>query len=196
VTQQLLGGLESPFAYRGSIGPWPINSSLAAKLGRLGDAIASGSGLLGWFGVDYVLRDGDPWPVEVNPRYTASVEIHELALGRALLCEHRRACEGGVTVAPAPPQKAGPPVIAKVIVRARRDFIAPAIDFDDDRETGNPIGLRAVADVPWPGTRFAAGDPVMTLQAWGENVSDCQSRLNDLERTWSERLGFTSNWVT
>jgi predicted ATP-grasp superfamily ATP-dependent carboligase len=196
VTQQLLGGLESPFAYRGSIGPWPIDSALATKLGRLGDATASGSGLLGWFGVDYVLRDGDPWPVEVNPRYTASVEIHELALGRALLCEHRRACEGGIANASTPLIRAGPPVVAKIILRARRDFVAPTIDSDDECGTANPIGMRAIADVPWPGTQFAAGDPVMTLLAWGENVADCRSRLNELERTWSERLGFISSTVT
>ena len=57
-------------------------------------ALASAFGLVGWFGVDYVLRDGNPWPVEINPRYTASLEIHELASGRSLLAEHRRACEG------------------------------------------------------------------------------------------------------
>ena len=38
-------------------------------------------GLVGLFGVDLILRDGEPWPVEVNPRYTASVEVLELALG-------------------------------------------------------------------------------------------------------------------
>ena len=38
-------------------------------------------------------RDGIPWPVEVNPRYTASLEIHELAAGRSLLAEHQQACE-------------------------------------------------------------------------------------------------------
>ena len=45
----------------------------------------SAFGLAGWFGVDFILRDGIPWPVEINPRYTASVEIHELASGRSLL---------------------------------------------------------------------------------------------------------------
>ena len=101
VTQQLLGTAGSPFVYRGSIGPWPISEALAVKLRRLGDVLARASGLLGWFGVDYVLRDDDPWPVEINPRYTASVEIHELALGRALLCDHRQAFEGACPAASA-----------------------------------------------------------------------------------------------
>ena len=57
----------------------------------------SAFGLVGWFGVDYILRDGIPWPVEINPRYTASLEIHELASGRSLLPEHRHACEASTT---------------------------------------------------------------------------------------------------
>ena len=103
VSQQLQGVPGSPFAYRGSIGPWPIDENLSASLCRLGDVIASASGLLGWFGIDYVLCGGEPWPVEVNPRYTASVEVHELATGHSLLAEHRAACEGRETKAPPPP---------------------------------------------------------------------------------------------
>ena len=100
VTQQLLGVGGNPFAYRGSIGPWPIEESLAIKLQFLGEVVASASGLVGWFGIDYVLRDGEPWLVEVNPRYTASVEVHELATRRAFVSEHRLACEGGGVAAP------------------------------------------------------------------------------------------------
>ncbi len=89
-----LGSQGSPFLYRGSIGPWPIDATLAGRLRLLGDRLVSALGLVGWFGVDYVLHDGNPWPVEINPRYTASIEIHELAAGRSLLALHRRACEG------------------------------------------------------------------------------------------------------
>ena len=101
-TRQLIGFEGCPFGYRGSVGPWPIDASLAARLQAIGDLLASAFGLAGWFGVDYVLRDEIPWPVEINPRYTASVEVHELATGRALLPEHRRVCEGGTIEAALP----------------------------------------------------------------------------------------------
>ena len=60
--------------------------------GRSGQVLASAFALVGLFGVDYILHDDEPWPVEVNPRYTASVEVLELALGRSLLAEHICAC--------------------------------------------------------------------------------------------------------
>jgi uncharacterized protein len=192
VTQQLLGVAGSPFVYRGNIGPWPIGEALAVKLRRIGDVLVQNSGLLGWFGVDYVLRDDDPLLVEINPRYTASVEIHELAIGRALLCDHQLACKGAgagaSAAATAPPIAERPSVIAKLILYAPGDLTAPEIEFGDERGS-DPFALRPIADVPWPGTRIAEGEPVMTLFAWGENVADCRSRVGDLEQEWLRRLG-------
>ena len=194
VTQQMLGAGGSPFAYRGSIGPWPIGDGLAVKLCRIGEAVSAESGLLGWFGVDYVLRGDDPWPVEINPRYTASVEIHELATGRALLCEHRIACEGvgdrnGATV-PVREKSGRPRMIAKLIMYASGDLVAPLMPFEGDAPS-EPFALRPIADVPWPGTAIAAGQPLMTIFASGEDEAECRSRLSALEREWGERLGTT-----
>ena len=88
VTRQLVGTTGSPFAYRGSIGPISLSSRPTGMLSELGWVLASSFPLIGLFGVDFILRDDDIWPVEVNPRYTASVEVLELALGRSLLAEH------------------------------------------------------------------------------------------------------------
>ena len=89
----------------------------------LGDALASAFGLAGWFGVDYILRDEIPWPVEINPRYTASVEIHELATGRSLLCRASGRLCGGTQrrdTAIRDPNSAIARVIAKWILYAPR----------------------------------------------------------------------------
>ena len=76
-----------PFAYCGSVGPLPLDCLLAPALRRLGHRLAAEGGLRGLFGIDGVLRDGAFWPVEVNPRYTASVEVLEYATGlRACTC--------------------------------------------------------------------------------------------------------------
>jgi predicted ATP-grasp superfamily ATP-dependent carboligase len=182
VVRQWVGGVAGrPFAYRGGIGPWRMGQGLADRLGALGDRLASAFGLVGWFGVDYVLDDGIPWPVEVNPRYTASVELHELAAGRPLLPEHRDACEG--IMGPGPGDEGGDPprVAAKWIVYARRPMVVPPGDWPDD-----PAGT--VADIPAPGTRIGPGEPVMTLLAVEAHPRACRSRLRRLRREWATRL--------
>ncbi len=62
VARQWIGGVPGrPFAYRGGIGPWRrIGPAPTARLSELGNRLASAFGLVGWFGVDYVLRDGHP----------------------------------------------------------------------------------------------------------------------------------------
>src|SRR5262249_35731030 len=85
VTSQWIGRPGAPFGYRGSLGPCRVSTQLRRRVEALGRVLAADFGLLGLFGIDLVIRDEIPWPVEVNPRYTASVEVIELALGRPLL---------------------------------------------------------------------------------------------------------------
>ena len=48
----------------------------------------------GLFGIDFVLHEGEPWLIEINPRYTASIEILEYATGLKTLEVHRSVFEG------------------------------------------------------------------------------------------------------
>jgi uncharacterized protein len=189
VTRQWIGLEGSPFAYLGSIGPTPTPEPQASRLESLGTALALAFGLVGWFGVDFVLRDEIPWPVEVNPRYTASLEIHELASGRSLLSEHRQASEASIR-REAPPRAHSPPmrVIAKWILHAPRRLIAPEIVLEEN-ESVDLFSVPSIADIPWAGTCFSPGEPVITLMAEGANMAECQSRLIRLEQLWAERLG-------
>jgi len=80
------------FAYCGSIGPLLLPEQPLTQIRHVGEVVGREFGLQGLFGIDFVLNEGVAWPTEVNPRYTASVEIYELALGLPLLGWHRRAC--------------------------------------------------------------------------------------------------------
>jgi predicted ATP-grasp superfamily ATP-dependent carboligase len=85
VTRQLVGKdwLHAPrFGYCGSVGPV---EGEAAEWKKLGEVLVQWSGIRGVFGIDAIVRDGVPWLIEVNPRYTASVEILELAVGTCAL---------------------------------------------------------------------------------------------------------------
>ncbi len=101
MTRQLPGMPGSPFAYRGNIGPSLVPAPLMSRLRQLGNVLISAFRLVGLFGVDYIQHDDEPWLVEINPRYTASAEVFELATHRTLLTEHLRAC--GMDLVESPP---------------------------------------------------------------------------------------------
>src|SRR5262245_27133555 len=70
VTRQLVGEdwlHARPFRYCGGVGPLPVAAADWAAWERLGGVVAAVAGLRGLFGVDAIVRDGVPWPVEVNP---------------------------------------------------------------------------------------------------------------------------------
>ncbi|MDR3619203.1 MAG: ATP-grasp domain-containing protein [Paludisphaera borealis] len=184
VVRQFQGAPGAPFLYRGGIGPWSVSDATTARLRRLGTALASDFPLVGLFGVDFILNDDEPWPIEVNPRYTASVEILELAMGRALLRDHVLACSEGRL-----PEALGPSasrIVGKRILYARQRLVAPPIAVP-----GRSVDLFAVpsiADVPWPGTTIDTLEPIMTVFATATTAETCAERLDQIEAEWMERL--------
>ena len=70
-----------PFHYCGSIGPIEMLPDLDCNRVAVAwqETLRVGCGLRGLFGVDFILGNDQPWPVEVNPRYTASLEVLEYA---------------------------------------------------------------------------------------------------------------------
>jgi len=184
VTRQFVGRARNRFAYRGSLAPWPLRAETRDRIDRLGRAVASAFGLVGLFGIDLIEREGRVWPIEVNPRYTASAEILEWAQGRSLMAEHLRAC-GEPTFMPPWPGGAGLPVAAKAILFAGRECAWPEIDRDSLPELGR---FPEIADIPDVGTRFRPGQPVVTVFASGGTIEGCRRALGDRLRGWRRRL--------
>jgi predicted ATP-grasp superfamily ATP-dependent carboligase len=96
VSRQLVGESRlsaGQFTYCGSIGPVDVDEPLQQQISACGMVIAARFGLRGLFGIDFVVdEDSVAWLTEVNPRYTASVEVFESALEIALLPDHLAAC--------------------------------------------------------------------------------------------------------
>jgi predicted ATP-grasp superfamily ATP-dependent carboligase len=182
-TRQLVGTPwlhAAPFRYCGSLGPLPLPPALRTALQRLGEVLTAGCQLRGLFGVDFVLRDGVPWPVEVNPRYTASVEILEWTLGFRALALHRRVfvADGPQPVAAA----ADSQVLGKAILFAQAPLTFPA-----DGPWQAMLGLRnplaeapAFADIPPAGQRIEAGRPILTCFAHAASLGTCEEYLRDV----------------
>jgi len=111
------------------------------------------------------MHDGVPRPVEVNPRYTASMEVLEHAFGMGMLARHARAL-GAAPGTPGPwdPFSLRPLWLAKAIFFAKEDLIFPH-SGPWLAASGSPLphGIPpAFADIPLPGERISAGCPVLT----------------------------------
>ena len=121
VSRQLVGEdwlHAAPFRYCGSIGPLPVDAVRRAALEKLGSALARRCGLRGLFGVDGVVHDGGFYPVEVDPRYTASVEVLEYAGGLSALAWHRSAFVASPRPGPRPTRRP---------VASARPFTSPRV---------------------------------------------------------------------
>ena len=169
VTEQLIGDEHlgvAGFRYAGSLGPIAITSADRHALTHLGVALAQRHDLRGLFGVDLVRdRKGDLWPVELNPRYTASVEIIERATDIPCLSDWPIATLRKSLATPAGV------VHAKGIVFAKQDCVVPDL-----------YGLfesHEVADVPEIGERIRQGKPICTVFAFAREREECVSRLRE-----------------
>ncbi len=182
-TRQLVGETwlhAGPFRYCGSIGPLILDEVRQQALKKIGGVLARRFGIRGLFGVDGVLAADGFYPVEVNPRYPASVEVLEYATGTAALALHRTVFDPGAASAarPAPPRGHGP-VVGKAIL-----YAPAALTFPEDgpwrqsaRGPGDLWSPPAFADVPCPGTRIEAGHPILTVLDHSGSEAECLAAL-------------------
>jgi len=153
-TKQLIG--ESwlharDYSYCGNIGPTTLPEGPAAAIENWGTVVAGFTHFNSHWGFDFVLGDL-PRMIEVNPRYTASMEVLEHSTGRALLAND-------LTV-PVPPG-----IVGKAIYYAPFDLIVPeSAAFDEAvAVAADPWALPEFADIPHVGERIAKGTPVVTI---------------------------------
>lgn len=186
VTRQLVGEpwLDAPrFAWCGNVGPLELPRETRAALTAAGEALAAACGLRGLFGLDFLLDGPTVRPLELNPRYTAAVEILEHALSLRALELH--AAAWGAPVVASPPagswyRKAGsrtprPAVLGKAVIFAPEEIV---VQPDIRRlQPVKPESLPTFADLPAPGTVIPRGRPVITVFAGGTDPSACLEAL-------------------
>jgi predicted ATP-grasp superfamily ATP-dependent carboligase len=159
VYQQYIGAFHAPpWAYCGSVGPLDISEQLEKRVDKAVIALRTQFDLRGLCGLDGVVRDGRLNVVEVNPRYTASVELAEAALKLKALRMHRAGCTGRTMTLPRRPVR--PVLQAKIVLHAPEDWVMPDTDVwmkphKRDRSV--------FADVPGTGEKIRKGNPVMSL---------------------------------
>lgn len=169
-----------PFGYSGNIGPLPIIDTFRPQLERLAASVGASQGLIGVWGIDFILNGNDVYPVDLNPRYTASVELYEYGRDVSLLARH---CEvfgetsGGNHVHGS--QSNRDLVIGKAVYYAPHAIVFPASGpWDDSISHCTEIWNRPeFADIPDPGTVTETGHPVLSILTDGRTEDDCLERL-------------------
>jgi predicted ATP-grasp superfamily ATP-dependent carboligase len=140
-----------------------------ATASALVSAIAEEFGLVGVNGVDFVVDRRVPYTIEVNPRWSASMELVERAHGLSVFGVHAASCGEGALPAFDQVLAARAAAAGKAVVFARHDVLIG--------ETGGWLEDNDVRDVPRPGERILAGRPVCTVFATGLDAEDCRARL-------------------
>ena len=194
VCEQLIGqsvGAPMEFGYAGSIGPIDVSSVTLEQIQRIGTVLANEAGLRGLFGCDFILADDVPWLTEVNPRYTASVEVLECATNWPLLKWHVTAChgeefDGNPLLDNDEPQSITPTTqrtfVGKRIVFATTDAVAPDLENLMADDTDNAVWRTAdqepvFADIPSPNSPLLAGWPICTVFVRAASMTACRGLL-------------------
>ncbi|HET6424945.1 MAG TPA: ATP-grasp domain-containing protein, partial [Planctomycetaceae bacterium] len=180
LTEQLIGDKTasppSRFAYCGNVAPVALPEHAVHTLQRMGEVLTESTAQRGLFGIDFIWDGTTPWVVEVNPRYTASCELLELSLGRALLRDHWQAWLPKEPLPPLPePPRSRPGVIGKLILYARTAVTAP--DLSRFLRPRSPWTVPFLADIPRQGTTFSLGDPMCTVFATAATAEECRQKL-------------------
>lgn len=168
------------FHYAGNIGPIVLSPKLNDDLVRLGQYLTAEFGLRGVFGIDFTSSSDRAFVVEVNPRYPASVEVIEHAVGRALFRNESGRSNSVLVCA------------GKAIYYAPHRIAFPAVGpwEEDLAESFDPWRLPSFADIPEAHTMIEAGWPVLTFFARGSSppaVRDqLQSRAAELDVLFAE----------
>ena len=130
---------------------------------------ASAFELTGVGGVDFIASDGVMHPIEVNPRWTASMELVERACGVSVFGAHVDACTTGALPTVGVFDASHTAVHGKAIVFARKD-----VTIGDTRQWLEDPSVR---DIPRPDSRIASGEPVCTVFAQGPDEEACYDAL-------------------
>jgi predicted ATP-grasp superfamily ATP-dependent carboligase len=174
------------YQYCGSIlMPYDDTDGDAAALSA---AVAGEFGLAGVNGIDFISCGGRAYAIEVNPRWSASMELVELAYGVSVFGAHATACaRGQLPDFDLCAARRGAPVLGKAIVFARQDVVIgdtsawlPAVPVLP--ALPGPPAVPAPRDIPRAGERIAAGQPVCTVFASADGVAECHAALVERAR--------------
>ncbi|HEX3872482.1 MAG TPA: ATP-grasp domain-containing protein, partial [Pirellulales bacterium] len=137
-----------------------LDPTMEQTLDRMGTDLAGRFGLRGLFGVDLVLGRHHVWLIEVNPRFTASMEILERTILFSAVALHIDACCHGRL--PSSAFVVRDQCEKRIVYASRRMHISPVMTARL-LEIAGPTHDPRLADIPQAGSIIETDDPVLTL---------------------------------
>jgi uncharacterized protein len=178
IAEQLIGmhlfGSQG-FRYCGNILPLPeitnprMADILVAKVRRLAIFLTRAYGLTGVNGIDFILNGDEVYLTEVNPRYSASMELIEHAYELPIFHLHAQAVlYGSLPEFQLEAVLRNRTFFGKAILFAERNAVAP------DTKGWLDSGAR---DIPAPGEKLHKGNPICTVLANATTYDQTRAEL-------------------
>lgn len=148
----------TPFAYAGAVNRVALAPILRSRIAADVNAIAGALGLVGLNGMDFIVGRDEYRVLEINPRPTATLDLHDDQVAGSLFDLHVSACAGTL-----------PPALhISNTVRAHAVVYSP-IGANQTRSLVFPDWC---SDLPADPTGISIGMPVCTVNATGGSVSE------------------------
>jgi uncharacterized protein len=167
--QWTVGGAVRPYRFGGATGPAALGASVEERMAAAANAVCRELALIGLVSFDFLLANGVPYLLEVNPRAGATIDVFDDAKG-ALFQAHLAACRSLPVILPTAPAGARAAAILYADVSA---VIVGTMSWPDWS-----------ADCPPPGTRIPSHRPIATVFADGSDATaaeqNCRGRLDEL----------------
>ena len=155
------------FWYGGLIYPACGGNSLRETMEKFGKIAGGESRLSGVWGADFILdSDGRLWLLEINPRFTSSLELIANAHGidiAQLQIESVRGIAHPVSL-PDPDY-----VLGTAVCYASEDFTFDLVE----------TAFGSIRDIPRQGSFIKKGEPLLSIYTEGESHDDCLESLKE-----------------
>jgi len=162
--QWVAGGPPAPFSYGGAINRMRMSAGMRARLAGDIDSLVEALGLVGLNGIDLIVRGDDYAVLEINPRPTATIDLHDDHHIGGLFDLHVRACQGELPES----LRRSTVVRAHAVVYAPHDLrLDPSFRFPD-----------WCSDLPASDDWHPAGMPVCMVHATGTRVAAVKQLLH------------------
>ncbi|MEX1042163.1 MAG: ATP-grasp domain-containing protein [Pirellulaceae bacterium] len=180
-------GAPGAFQFAGAIAPWEVLPSVLNRVRVLAESLTQTAALRGLWGLDAIVAGEQVYPLEINPRPTATVELWERIWQHNWTAAHVQTFRTGS----GPPEVSlpvNPTLWAKQILYVRQ----PGRMTDDawqqlttrfktalDRDAKSTE--IEIADIPPPGTPLEPGWPLLTVFACGVDIDTVRQRLTGMQ---------------